>query len=85
MSTTPERWERLTGTLPEALLQRKPAAEEWSAVDCLQHLVDTEGGVFPVRVRYFLRGEDLPNFNPINKARQREKSRLSSWRNPSNG
>jgi DinB superfamily len=64
LSTTPERWERLAGSLPAGLLGRKPAAGEWSAVDCLQHLVDTEGGVFPVRVRHFLRGEDLPNFNP---------------------
>jgi hypothetical protein len=64
LSTTPERWERLAGSLSVELLRRKPAAEEWSAVECLQHLVDTERGVFPVRVRRFLRGEDLPNFNP---------------------
>lgn len=64
LSTTPDRWERLTTSLPQELLRRKPASDEWSALDCLQHLVDTENGVFPVRVRHFLRGEDLPDFNP---------------------
>jgi hypothetical protein len=64
LSTTPERWERLTSSLPEELLRRKPATGEWSAMDCLHHLVETEGGIFPVRVRHFLHGEDLPNFNP---------------------
>jgi DinB superfamily len=70
LSTTPERWERLTGTLPSELLWRQPAPGEWSAVDCLQHLVETEGGIFPARVRHFLRGEDLPNFNPDTEGSQ---------------
>ncbi len=64
LSTTAERWERLAKSLPVDLLQRRPAAGEWSAVECLQHLVDTELEVFPVRVRHFLHGEDLPNYNP---------------------
>jgi hypothetical protein len=70
LSTTPERWERLAGSLPAELLRRKPAAGEWSAMDCLQHLVDTEGGVFPVRVQHFLHGEDLPYFNPDQQGSQ---------------
>lgn len=64
LSTTPDRWERLTASLPQELLIRKPGSGEWSALDCLQHLVDTENGVFPVRVRHFLHGEDLTSFNP---------------------
>lgn len=64
LSTTAGRWEHLAKTLPAELLQRRPAAGEWSAVECLQHLIDTEREVFPVRVRYFLKGEDLPNYNP---------------------
>jgi hypothetical protein len=64
LRTTPDRWERLTEALPAELLRREPATGEWSAVGCLQHLVDTERDVFPVRVRHFLRGEDLPNYDP---------------------
>lgn len=64
LETTPARWEALTRTLPEDLLARQPAPGEWSAVECLRHLLDTERGVFPVRVRAFLAGEDFRAFNP---------------------
>jgi DinB superfamily len=64
LSSTPSRWEALTRTLPDALLTRAPAPGEWAAVDCLRHLLDTERGVFPVRVRAFLAGEDLKAFDP---------------------
>jgi hypothetical protein len=37
---------------------------EWSALQCLQHLVDTERWVFPRRVGYLLAGQDFPAFNP---------------------
>lgn len=44
---------------------RLPAAPgEWSAADCLQHLVDTERWVFPARVRALLAGQDFPAFDP---------------------
>ena len=64
LSTTPERWQQLVSTLPVDLLTRPPANGEWSALDCLQHLLDTERWVFPVRVQAFLAGRDLVSFDP---------------------
>jgi len=64
LQTTPLNWENLTSTLSEDLLNLPPAPAEWSALDCLQHLVDTELWVFPVRVRSFLAGQDFPAFDP---------------------
>jgi hypothetical protein len=64
LSTTPERWERLVGTLPVDLLTRPPAAGEWSALNCLQHLVDTERVLFPVRFHAFFAGQDFVDFDP---------------------
>ena len=64
LSTTPERWQRLVSTLPLDVLTRPPAAEEWSALNCLQHLLDAERLLFPVRLRAFLAGQDLDDFDP---------------------
>ena len=64
LSTTPERWQRLVSTLPIDLLTRAPAAGEWSALNCLQHLVDAERVLFPVRFHAFLAGQDLVDFDP---------------------
>lgn len=64
LSTTPERWQRLVSTLPMDLLTRTPAPGEWSALNCLQHLLDAELQLFPVRVRAFLAGQDFSNFDP---------------------
>ena len=64
LSTTPERWQRLVSTLPIDLLTRPPAAGEWSALNCLQHLLDAERLVFPVRVHAFLAGQDFVDFDP---------------------
>lgn len=63
LATTPDRWDRLTQTLPADLLSKPPAAGEWSAVGCLQHLIDTEQ-IFIFRVQAFLDGRDFPDFNP---------------------
>ena len=65
LSTTPERWQRLVSTLPIDLLTRPPAAEEWSALNCLQHLLDAERLNFPVRFHAFLAGQDLNDFDPL--------------------
>jgi len=54
----------LTETSPVELLTRPPAPKEWSALECLLHLLDTEQWVFPPRVQAFLAGEDLKAFNP---------------------
>ena len=64
LSTTPERWQRLVSTLPIDLLTRPPVAGEWSALNCLQHLLDSERVLFPVRLRAFLTGQDLDDFDP---------------------
>lgn len=64
LSTTPERWQRLVSTLPTDLLARQPAAGEWSALNCLQHLLNAELINFPVRFRAFLTGQPLPDFDP---------------------
>lgn len=64
LATTAERWEALTETLPADLLSRPAASGEWSARQCLEHLLDTERLVFPVRLRAFLAGQDFPGFNP---------------------
>lgn len=64
LETTPQRWIQLSSMLPPDLFQRKPAPKEWSAYDCLRHIVDTERSVFPARVGYLLRGEDFPAFDP---------------------
>ena len=64
LSTTPERWQRLVSTLSNELLTRPPAAGEWSALNCLQHLLDAERLNFPVRFRAFLAGQDFEAFDP---------------------
>lgn len=64
LKTTPTRWLELTSALPEDLLTRQPAEGQWSALECLQHLVDTERQVFPARVEHILAGEDFPAFDP---------------------
>ncbi len=64
LETTPARWISLTDAVPAELLRRPPAPNEWSALECLMHIVDTERMVFPARVGHFLRGEDFPGFDP---------------------
>jgi hypothetical protein len=64
LQSTPRRWLSLAETLPARLLLRPPAAGEWSALDCLHHLVDTEAFVFPRRVEYLLKEQDFPSFDP---------------------
>lgn len=61
---TPESWERLAESVDVALLQRRPAPGEWSALECLQHLLDTETQAFAVRVEAFLAGRDFASFDP---------------------
>ncbi len=64
LTTTPKHWNELAGRLPEALLRRSPAPGEWSALECLQHIIDVER-VFQSRLKAFLDGlESFPAFNP---------------------
>jgi hypothetical protein len=64
LRTTPRRWDELTATVDPDLLCRPPASGEWSALECLRHLVEAEQGVFPVRVQALLAGRDIPAFDP---------------------
>ncbi|MBA3945727.1 MAG: DinB family protein [Herpetosiphonaceae bacterium] len=63
--TTPLRWNQLIEAVPEDLLHAPPAPGEWSALDCLQHLLDTERLVFPVRLEALRRGHGFPDFDPM--------------------
>jgi hypothetical protein len=64
LTTTPDRWRTLTASVEPGLLARRPAPGEWSAAECLQHLLDTEVGAFSIRVEAFLEGRDFDNFDP---------------------
>jgi hypothetical protein len=64
LSTTPDRWRTLTAAVELELLERRPTPGEWSAVECLQHLLDTELGAFQARLQAFLEGRDLTAFDP---------------------
>lgn len=64
LASTPPRWSALVEAAAPELLKRPPAPGEWSAAQCLQHLLDAERLVFPVRVRCFLAGQDFPAFDP---------------------
>jgi hypothetical protein len=64
LASTPDRWAAL-GRVDDAVLSRQPAPGEWSAVQALQHLVDTEAGVFRVRVLAIRDGApSFPGFDP---------------------
>jgi hypothetical protein len=64
LAETPARWTGLARSLPAGLFSLAPAPGEWSALECLQHLVDTERWVFPPRVEYLLDEQDFPTFDP---------------------
>src|SRR6478609_5423894 len=68
MTATPDRWLSLTAAHSAAALERTPAPGEWSAAECLGHLIQTERDVFPRRVRSFLAGEDIAGFAPATAA-----------------
>ena len=64
LSTTTTRWLSLTESLPQDLLARNPLPNEWSAMDCLCHLLDAERWIFPKRVQALLVGENFVAFDP---------------------
>jgi len=74
LTTTPAHWQSLTQALSPELLKQPPLAGEWSAHECLQHLVDAERWVFPVRVQAFLNGQDFPAFDPDSQGTKPETS-----------
>lgn len=64
LSTTPERWQRLVSVLPYELLDRAPAEGEWSALNCLRHLLVAELELYPPRIHQFLAGQNFIDFDP---------------------
>ncbi len=64
LAASPPRWESLARDLPAELLARPAAPGQWSALNCLQHVIDTERYVFPSRVRAFLAGRNFDAFDP---------------------
>jgi hypothetical protein len=63
LSTTPQRWITLAQFLPANMLSEPPVPGEWSAAECLQHIIDTEH-IFRSRLQAFHEGRDFPAFNP---------------------
>jgi len=60
----PPRWSALVAHVPNDLLARAPAPGEWSALSCLQHLVDLDDAIFAGRARSILAGEPFAAFDP---------------------
>jgi hypothetical protein len=76
LSSTAGRWQSLVESAPDELLRRPPAPGEWSAGDCLNHLLLTERAVFGERLRAILEGRDLATFDP-HEARAPEPERTA--------
>jgi hypothetical protein len=74
LSATPARWTSLAQAVPAGLLALPPAPGEWSALECLQHLIDTEP-VFQYRIEAFLAGRDFPAFDPDTQGTKPDASR----------
>ncbi len=66
LQMTPVIWQQFADRLPDELLRRAPAPKEWSAQECLVHLLDTEK-IFTSRVLAFQTGKDFAAFNPENE------------------
>jgi DinB superfamily len=64
LAATPPRWDQLAHNIPADVFARPAAPGQWSALNCLQHLIDTERFVFPLRVRAFLASRDFDAFDP---------------------
>ena len=66
-AVTPARWFSLVQSVPLELLTERPAPNEWSALECLQHMTDVEAVSFPVRIKAILAGQPFPAFNPADR------------------
>lgn len=65
LAPVPMYWSQLTARVPDDVLRRPATEGEWSAFQCLCHMLDTEAYVFPLRLRVFLDGGDaFRNFDP---------------------
>ena len=63
LETSVDRWAALA-RVDGALLDRRPSPGEWSAIQALQHVVDTEEAVFHARIHAILEGRDFAGFDP---------------------
>jgi hypothetical protein len=63
LAATPDRWDAVA-RLPDEALRARPAPDEWSALECLGHAVDTEAVVFAARVQALLDERDFAAFDP---------------------
>jgi hypothetical protein len=63
LGTSVDRWAAIS-RVDAGLLARQPAPGEWSAIQALQHVVDTEAIVFRARVLAILYGQDFEGFDP---------------------
>lgn len=63
LAATPARWTALAG-VDAGLLARPPAPGEWSALECLDHVVDNEAAVFRARVRAIREGATFAGVDP---------------------
>ena len=77
LTTTPGHWQSLSESLPVELLSQAPAPGQWSALECLQHLIDTER-IFRFRLQCLLEGKDFPAFDP-----DKQGTKPSSQQSPS--
>src|SRR5258707_2345495 len=64
LAATPPRWHQLAHNIPADIFARPAAPGQWSALNCLQHIIDAERFVFPLRVRAFRAGRDFDAFDP---------------------
>ena len=62
LAVTPARWTALATSLPEDLFKRPPASGEWSALQCLHHMLAIEHDVFLARMNNLLAGQDFGLF-----------------------
>jgi hypothetical protein len=63
LRTSVDRWAAIASVDP-SLLARQPEPGEWSAIQALQHAVDTELEVYDARVRAIRAGESFPGYDP---------------------
>jgi hypothetical protein len=63
LETSVDRWTAIA-RVDASLLARQPSPGEWSAIQALQHVVDTESAVFRARVSAILQGRDFEGFDP---------------------
>lgn len=63
LETSVDRWAAIARIDP-SLLARAPLPGEWSALQALQHAVDTEETVFRARLLAILGGRDFEAFDP---------------------